>query len=729
MKKINRALALVLALVMTLSLSISVSAGYEVTADSKELSAVAADLSGKTVIMHSNDVHGQIDGYAYIAALKTELAGRGAEVILADAGDFSQGDPYVSLSKGATAVEMMNAAGYTVVTLGNHEIDYGYAQMVENLSKAEFKVVCANITENGKASFDPTFVYETKSGVKIGFFGLETPEAKTKSNPALTVGMDVLGNTNGKTDLYDCAKAQVAALKEAGADLVIALTHLGVDDESAPDGHRSADLFANVTGIDLIIDGHSHTVMTAGEESAAIQSTGTKFANIGAVVIDDASKKIEDRFLIPTEGLAKDETVAAAAQKIMDEVDAELGAVFAKSEVELNGAKAPNGNRDSQTNNGRLITDAMSWVILKDAGSVTVPAENVVSIQNGGGIRAAIKVGDVTKKDINTVLPFGNTVTVVYVTGAELLEVLEASTFCTPTAVGGYPQTNGIEWTIDLAKAYDANDESYPGSTYYGPKTIQRVSIQSVNGKAFDEAATYALITNDFCAAGGDTYYALTKASGQFDTGIPLDEAIMQYVEQELGGVIGSKYATARGDVTVLTDPLAAFTDVDAALWYAPALRYAIENKIMNGTGGGKFSPNGAVTRGTVMTMLARMDGVDTTPAEGENWYDKGVAWAMEKGVSDGTNPTADITREQFATMLYRYEKEIKGGGFVGAWMFLLENPDAADVSSWADEAMHWMVMNKVVNGVDAAGTLAPQDGATRAAVAQMLLNYSNVAK
>ena len=184
MKSINKALALVLAFVMTLSLSVGASADYAVTADVKELGAVAADLTGKTVILHSNDVHGQIDGYAYIAALKAELAKRGAEVILADAGDFSQGDPYVSLSKGASAIEMMNAAGYDVVTLGNHEFDYGYAQLMENLGKASFKVICADVLKDGKTICDPNLVYTTKSGVKLGFFGMDTPEAQTKVNPA-----------------------------------------------------------------------------------------------------------------------------------------------------------------------------------------------------------------------------------------------------------------------------------------------------------------------------------------------------------------------------------------------------------------------------------------------------------------------------------------------------------------------------------------------------------------
>ncbi|MBO6267484.1 MAG: 5'-nucleotidase C-terminal domain-containing protein, partial [Synergistaceae bacterium] len=501
--------------------------------------------------------------------------------------------------------------------------------------------------------------------------------------------------------------------------------------------HRSADLLAKVTGIDLLIDGHSHTVMTAGENGAAIQSTGTKFANIGVVVIDDASKKIESNFLIATkvmggeEGkdviseLAKDEAVSAAAKKIMDDVDAKYGEVFAKSEVELNGAKAPNGNRDSETNNGDLITEAMLWSVLKEEGAVTVDADHVVAITNGGGIRAAIKPGDVTMKDINTVLPFGNTVAVVYVTGAELLEALEASTFCTPEKLGGYPQTTGIKWTLDTTKAYDANAETYPGSTYYGPKSIQRVSIQSINGKAFDEKATYAVVTNNFCAVGGDTYYVFTSASAQFDTGIPLDEAVMEYVSKELKGAITTKYAEPRGDVTVKVDPLAVYTDVKADGWYVPALRYVVENKSMTGTAADAFDPEGKITRAQVMKLIANMAGADTAPAEGEKWYDKAVAWAVENKISDGANPDGESTREDFATMLYNYVKT-QGKGFTGSWYFLLDNPDASQISESADEAMHWMVMNKVMQGME-DGTLQPKGTATRAQMAQILLNLSKV--
>lgn len=502
------------------------------------------EMTGKTVILHSNDVHGAIERYAYMAALRDEYKGKGAEVILADAGDYSQGTAYVSITKGENAFDMMNAVGYDVATIGNHEFDYGWEQLKANAGKATFKIVCADVLEGGATIFEPYTIIE-KGGVKIGFFGMQTPEAQTKANPALIQGLTFLAGE----DLYDCAQAQVDALETAGADVIICLSHLGVDASSEP--NTSYDMLDNTNGIDMVIDGHSHTVMKATAETP-IQSTGTAFANIGVIVIDNATKKIVDNFLYEVPGtLTADTAVAAKAHEIMEHVNMAYGAVFAKSEVELNGAKAPNGNRDGETNLGDLITDAMLWSIQKNPDSVTVPMENVLAITNGGGIRAPIHKGDVTKKDVNTVLPFGNTVAVVYITGAELLEALEASTYCTPKAVGGFPQVSGIEFIVDTSAAYDANDTTYPGSTYYGPKSINRVTIVSINGEEFDPEATYAVITNNFLAAGGDTYYAFANASAQFDTGLPLDEVLMDYITEELGGVIGEEYAQPQGRIVV----------------------------------------------------------------------------------------------------------------------------------------------------------------------------------
>ena len=141
--------------------------------------------------------------------------------------------------------------------------------------------------------------------------------------------------------------------------------------------------------------------------------------------------------------------------------------------------------------------------------------------------------------------------TVVYIKGSELLETLEASTYCTPMAVGGYPQTSGIRFTINTKAPYDQGAE-YPNSTYYAPKSIRRVTIDSINGQPFSMDDTYAVVTNDFCAAGGDTYYRFLSATAKFDTGIPMDEAVIEYVKEALGGVItAEKYAVPRGDQTI----------------------------------------------------------------------------------------------------------------------------------------------------------------------------------
>ncbi len=247
----------------------------------------------------------------------------------------------------------------------------------------------------------------------------------------------------------------------------------------------------------------------------------------------------------------------AAAQEIISAVDEEYGAPFATTEVLLNGERDP-GNRTMETNLGDLISDAMVWSVTREGGPEQDEVAGVVGITNGGGIRASIEIGEVSMKDVNTVLPFGNTVAVVYVKGSELLEALEASTFCTPSAIGGYPQTSGIEWTLDTTVEYDQGElyHNADGSdtSYYAPASIKRVTITAVNGEAFDPDATYAVVTNNFCAAGGDTYNAFMRAfqdGAGFDTGIPMDEAVTNYVTDVLDGKITAEaYGEPRGSET-----------------------------------------------------------------------------------------------------------------------------------------------------------------------------------
>ena len=726
MKHTKKLLSLLLVLCMILSLSCTAFAAGE-----------AKPLTGKTVILHSNDVHGAIDLYAAMASLKADYEAQGAEVILADAGDYSQGTVYVSVNKGADAVTMMNATGYDVATIGNHEFDYGYAQLAENMKAAEFKVLCADVLDaDGKTIFDANTIIQ-KGGVKIGFFGLETPEAQTKANPKLIEGLKFLAGKDG-SELYACAAAQVAELQKNGADIIVCLSHLGTDGSSEP--YTSYDLAKNVKGIDFIIDGHSHSVITAGPNGEAIQSTGTAFANIGVITIDNATKQIESNKLekiwhkktVDKKDVTvydyekRDEKVAAAAKAIIDPIDQAYGEKFAVSKVTLNGAKAPNGNRDSETNLGDLITDAMLWKIRSDA-TIKVPVENVVAITNGGGIRATVKAGDITKKDINTVLPFGNTLAVVYVTGAELLEALEASTFCTPESLGGFPQAAGVTFTVKTYEKYDKKPEPYPKSTYYGPNSIQRVTIDNVNGKVFDPAATYAVVTNNFAAGGGDTYYAFAAATDQFDTGLPLDEVVMEYITKELKGVIGETYAEPAGRITV---------DQGIAPYYA-ALREAILDK----------SAYTAETYAVYAAACAKMDAAATeaervaaypavvkaaaalklvpntfTDAQ-SGWYKAAVDFAQASGLMNGMTatefaPNVTTTRAMVAQVLYR----LAGSPTVertGAF---------ADVASgaWYYDAMLWASCTGIMQGYG-DGTYRPNRAITRQEMATILLRMADV--
>ena len=693
----------------------------------------AGELAGEIVILHTNDVHGAISSYAKVAALKAEYEAKGAEVLLMDAGDYIQGEPYVSVSQGETAIRLMNYVGYDVATIGNHEFDYGYENLAELAAAAEFPIIAANVMYNGKTAFEANKVFELESGVKVGVFGLSTPETATKAHPGKIKGVTFLSGD----DMNKAAQAQVDELTAAGCDYIICLGHLGIDDSSK--GYRSVDLLEAVTGIDVFIDGHSHSSLDdvkalVGEDckvgDTLLTSTGTKLATVGAVVISEDGISIESVDLEKYEG--SDDVVEEAAQLVIDEVDAAYGEVFAKSEVELCGEKAP-GNRTEETNNGDLIADAILWQAKKD-GSLPVADENVIAITNGGGIRAAIAAGDITKKDVNTVLPFGNTVAYVTVKGSVLLEALEASTYCTPEAVGAFPQVAGIEFTVDTNKVFDQG-EQYPGSTYYAPASINRVTIESINGKAFDPEATYVVVTNDFLAAGGDTYYAFS-VSTSVDTGIPMDEAVMSYITEELKGVVtAEKYGEPQGRITVL-EPV--FTDVVEGKWYYDAVMTAHEKELMNGVTANTFEPLTAMNRAMLVTMLYRLEGSPAvegnvsetfTDCKDTAYYANAVLWAFQNEIVTGRGettfePLSNLTRQEMAVILYNYMK-YKGADEVTEPE--LSYSDADKVASWATAAVAYCTQTELMNGVTAE-TFDPAGSANRAMGATVLVRIAEAA-
>lgn len=718
MKRGKKLSALFLALVMAFSLAVP--AGAANWDD---------DLTGHIVILHTNDVHGAIDNYASVAALKDAYEAAGAQVLLMDAGDFSQGSTSVNVSEGATAVELMNMAGYDVATTGNHEFDYGYANLKTLMEQAEFPILAANaFTAEGELAMDEANHTFQLGDVTVGVFGLATPETATKAHPAKLEGVTFLA----EDELFNCAQEQVDELTAAGCDYIICLGHLGIDAEST--GNRSIDLLENVTGIDVFIDGHSHSTQSdIAEETngtgmvgdTVLTSTGTKLESVGVVdiaadgTIDASTLSMEE--LNATEGFTPDQDIATRVSEINAQIEEDMGQVIGTSEVDLDGVRE--NVRASETNLGDLITDAMLWQAGQDNEEVDA------AITNGGGIRASIAAGDITKKSVNDVLPFGNTLYVVEVTGAELLEALEASTYCTPEPVGAFPQVAGIEFTINTGAAYDAG-ENYPGTTYAEPASINRVTILTVGGQAFDADATYTIVTNDFLAAGGDTYYAFSAAESGYDTGISLDQVVMDYITEELDGTVtAARYGQTANRIHTIS-----YNDVTAGDWFTSDVIYVTLTGLMNGTGDG-FSPNNNINRAQLVTVLYRMAGQPEVTGENPftdvpdgQWYTNAVLWAAENNITDGTSettfsPNNPLTREQMATFFYRFAN-FEAGEPIEVTGDLSGYTDADLVADYAVDAMTWAVGEGVISGIG-NNTLAPDNTASRAQMATVLTRYT----
>lgn len=749
-KPASKFLSLFLVLAMVCSLFGAAFAAEEETATPY----VIPDVDGKVVILHTNDTHGaDLDeegtsfGMAGVAQLKKDFEAAGADVLLVSAGDSIMGKPLVSADQGKSAIEFMNAAGYDAMTVGNHELDFGIDNLKALAKDADFPILCADMTTeaDGKTVFDSNKIFDI-GGVKVGVFGLATPETLTKADASKMPGI-----TFPQTDkLYAVAQAQVDELNKAGADLIVCLGHLGIDDESI--GNRSIDVCEHVDGIDLFIDGHSHSttadiIAKVGDTNVVngtkIVSTGTALANVGVVIYDQETGTLTDE-LVPAASYTKtDADVAKLVDDRNTAVDKVYGEKIATTEVDLNGSRSggaatdpvtkaemtfPEGEgvRTTETNLGDFAADAILWQARQTLGEENVDA----ALTNGGGIREALAKGDISKKSLLAVFPFGNTVATIDVTGAQLLEALEAATCTTPEAIGAFPQVSGIEFTLNTGVPY-VNGTQYANSTYYAPANPgSRVTISTVNGEAFDPAATYTIATNDFTAKGGDTYGVFKTAGGWKDVGVSLEDALINYTTEELDGTItAEQYGEPAGRITIVDEPANYPADLETGSWYYNAAVYALDNGIMNGTNKG-FEPTGTVTRATVYQTLYNMEGkpavekATVTGTEGK-WYANAINWAASAGLFEGTEYGTDtvITRSGIATIIADYAS-YKGITVDTSGMAMKEAPDYDSIPAADLEGMTFCYYGKVMTG-DQKGNLNPNGQLTRAEFAQVLKNFS----
>lgn len=507
-------------------------------------------------IIHTNDVHGHCAaaegcaGMAAVAALKKDELAKGGDVLLFDAGDNMQGSALVNLSNGLNSILFMNAAGYDAMCVGNHDFDYGQDNLKEKMGIATFKVLTANVLyeEDGTPLCETSEVFELKDGSKLGIFGLTTPDAKTTCAPRNTKGLKFAAGE----ELYACAQQQIDALRAAGCDLVVCLGHIAEEDPNEVNNARN--IIAHTSGLDLFIDAHDHEVESARYDdlygvSVPVQETGCFLANIGVVRygIDGQEPTFNAELIPASSGLREDEATKAVVDAAVEELEKQMGVKVGSTPFYLNGERAP-GNRTTETNLGDLTADALLWQARQVATRKVDGA-----IVNGGGVRASVKEGDITLKDIRDVFPFDNALCIVSVTGAQLLEALEAGTYCTPEQIGAFPQVAGIEYEINTQVPYEKG-EQYPGSTYYAPaKPGSRVTIKSVDGQPWSATDTYTIAASSFICEGGDTYYAFKAAAEQNLETLDIEDwaALKNYLVDGLGGVVPDRYAEPQGRIVI----------------------------------------------------------------------------------------------------------------------------------------------------------------------------------
>ncbi|MDR1914784.1 MAG: 5'-nucleotidase C-terminal domain-containing protein [Clostridiales bacterium] len=685
------------------------------------LSVSAVDLpsvgkfDGKLVIIHTNDTHGHdFDGTyttAAVAQLKKDYIAAGAEVLLISGGDFSQGTPLVNQSLGAAGVDFMNAAGYDIAVPGNHEFDWGTENFLKNVERAKFPIIANNIlnSETNELLLSATTVF-TKGDYKIGIVGVDTPETATKTHPDKIKGTKFLA---GK-EMFDAVQKDVDALQADGCDFVIIVGHLGDADESI--GNRSIDLLEVVKDADLFIDAHSHTQIDGGikDNSSTLRvSTGSYLDTIGVVVYD--GKTLDAKLIKEEEYKGVDSSVYTAIEDVNTSVDKELEVTFAKTEVLLDGNREP-GVRTQETNLGNLSADALLWAANNYMGDGAAD----VAITNGGGIRDSIPVGDINFKHIKTVFPFGNTVATIEVTGAELLEILEAATYTTPDAIGAFPQVSGLSFTIDTGVAYEKG-EAYPaGSTYFAPKNPgTRILNLKVNGEAVNLTKKYIVATNDFTASGGDTYGAFYGKPAH-NIGLPLEDALVDYIETELGGIVSEKdYGSTDGRITIKSGP---YTDIKPNQWFYDAVLYANSNGLIAGIGGGLYGPDQDVTKQELLTILYRMypDAFEKKSTSGDNWTE--AANYLNETLTLGFDRLESaVTREEMAYTLLKVIDAAKINFATGKEATVFK--DNADINAKYVDAVKKLSEIGVLNGSpDGDGfVFTPKSTFTRGEFAQIV--------
>ncbi|MCR5708898.1 MAG: bifunctional metallophosphatase/5'-nucleotidase [Bacteroidales bacterium] len=516
-------------------------------------SGTAAGASSDIVILYDNDVHCSVDGYANMAALKAEMKAKTPYVTVVSNGDYVQGGSLGAASQGGYIIEIMNAVGYDLVTLGNHEFDYAIPRMKELTGSLTAKTICCNLLDlkADKRLFDP-WVMMDYGGTKVAFIGVATPYSFNSSTPAFF--QDEKGNyiySLSAETFYDTVQNFIDDARAQGADYVVAMTHLG--DDVNYDPINAHTLAAKTSGLDVILDGHSHSLvpsltLTNKDGKPVIYSqTGAHFENLGVLTITPKGQ-VSTRMIAIGDYPKKDPAVEAVIDRLKKEYAALGARKIGHCEVTLP-AKDAQGDwlvRNKETSLGDFTADAMRFALGTE-----------IAFVGGGSIRKDLPAGEVRYDDIFNVFPFSNKGCIAHLTGQMILDVLEYSVSAYPTDFGGFLHPSGLTFEFDPSVespvVFDINKAFVRIDA--GERRVRNVRVLNPatgNFEKLDPTRTYSVGGTEYLLVSeGDGYTMLAKSGT--NAGMTDVEILESYLVKGLGGNISTaRYGESEGRVKCL---------------------------------------------------------------------------------------------------------------------------------------------------------------------------------
>jgi len=501
--------------------------------------------SNPIVIIYENDVHCAVDGYAKLATIREQQKALTPYVTTVSSGDFIQGDLVGAISTGGHIIDIMNLVNYDFVTLGNHEFDFGVSRMFELTEKLNAQVVDANF-RNVQTNQTPFPAYEIVSyeDVDIAYIGLTTTSTLSTSPKKFQDESGAFVYDFSKNTFYETAQNSINQAREEGADYVIILSHLG--DESDNDHPNSLSLIAQTTGIDVVLDAHSHSylpdtlIYNRAGQSVLMSSTGTKFQGVGILTLSTEgtfNTRIES-----LENVIPDTEIQDFVDEIKLKIESEGNTIMGHSEVSLP-THTPTGDRmvrNQETAIGNFCADAFRIVLDTD-----------IAFINGGGIRDSISQGEVSFNDLKAVFPFGNTASIGSMTGRQLLDVLEFSVSQLPNESGEFMHVSGLKFEVDASipsPVFTDENGLYTGVA----DTARRISNTQILNKEgiyepIDPNRTYTIAGFNYHLVDGGGQGILNGANIiASDMGQDI-EILSIYMQQHLGGKIDRRYANTEG--------------------------------------------------------------------------------------------------------------------------------------------------------------------------------------